>query len=100
VKALDSMTISEEPNLQVIASADSDGVVKTWVVAKDGTITESGSYDTGNRLICVALHDAAIEQLELVLTAVNRFAVKSESETSSEIEYLDDDEEWGGIEDS
>ena len=100
MKALDSMTISEEPNVQVIASADSDGVVKTWVVATDGTITESGSYDTGNRLICVALHDAAIEQLELVLTAVNRFAVKSESETSSEIEYLDDDEEWGGIEDS
>ena len=99
MKALDSMTISEEQDVQVIASADSDGVVKTWVVGKDGTITESGSYDTGNRLICLALHDAAIEQLES-LSAVNRVEVKSESEASSGVEDLDDGEEWGGIDDS
>jgi len=84
--------------LRVIASASSDGEVKTWIMADDGKITDGGTYDTGNRLLCIAVHDAAIEQLDT-------FPMLSKEESSDEVESEgsdsdEEEDEWHGIEEA
>jgi hypothetical protein len=84
----------------MLASASSDGEVKTWTITKDGKITENGSYDTGNRILCLALYDSAIEQLD---TFKHSLPKPDESELSSEESDQDDSTEtaeWKGIEDA
>jgi len=99
--------MSHGADVRVLASASSDGVVKTWIMADDGTVTENGSYDSGNRLICLALYDAAIEQLDTLKPSLSKLEDDSDL-SSDEDEESDDDEngkqdeeedEWGGIED-
>jgi hypothetical protein len=95
VKAIDTSVMSHNGvDVRLLASASSDGEVKAWIMAEDGTVTENGSYDTGNRLLCIALHDAAIEQLDT-------FAMLRRKEEDSDISSnSEDEEEWNGIEDA
>jgi hypothetical protein len=96
VKALDTTVISHGDDLQLIASASSDGEIKTWIMASDGNVTQNGSYDTGNRLLCLTVHDGAIEQLD---EFPHRGKPDAESDdTSSSNEELNEEEEWQGIE--
>ena len=64
VKAFDTTIMSHGVDVRVFASASSDGEVKTWIMSEDGSVTENGSYDTGNRILCLTIHDASIEQLD------------------------------------
>jgi hypothetical protein len=79
----------------MLASASSDGEVRTWIISNDGSVKESGSYDSGNRLLCLAMYDAAIEKLDSFPPIPN----DSDSMPSSEDES-DESEEWNGISDS
>ena len=101
VKAIDVITMSHGEDILLLASASSDGEVKTWVFNKDGVISENGSFDTGNRLLCMALHDAAIEQLDLLpLTKKqDESDYSSSSGEGEDNEGSEDEEEWHGIED-
>ena len=93
------MTMSHGEDVQLLASVSSDGEVKAWIITRDGEISESGSYDTGNRLMCLAIHDAAIEQLDMFSIQKNQ----SDSNLSSSAEESsdgEDEEEWHGIEDA
>ena len=67
-------------------------------MADDGKITDGGTYDTGNRLLCIAVHDAAIEQLDT-------FPMLSKEESSDEVESEgsdsdEEEDEWHGIEEA
>jgi len=98
VKAIETTMMSHNGLLRVIASASSDGEVKTWIMADDGKITDGGTYDTGNRLLCIAVHDAAIEQLDT-------FPMLSKEESSDEVESEgsdsdEEEDEWHGIEEA
>jgi hypothetical protein len=100
VKAFETSILSHGVDIQMLASASSDGEVKTWTITKDGKITENGSYDTGNRILCLALYDAAIEQLDTFKRSLPK---PDESELSSEESDEDDSieaAEWKGIEDA
>jgi len=105
VKAFDGVVMSHNGELPLLASASSDGEVKSWTITEDGSVTENGTYDTGNRLLCLALHDAAIEQLDLFPTSLSKVRdsdVSSDSEDSDDKdgeEDDDDDDEWNGIDD-
>jgi hypothetical protein len=95
VKALDTSILSHGVDVEMLASASSDGEVKTWTISDDGKVTENGSYDTGNRILCLALYDAAIEQLDTVKPSLR---VKDESDSSAEDSSDEEqDEEWNGI---
>jgi hypothetical protein len=61
----------------------------------DGTVVENGSYDTGNRLLCLVIHDAAVEQLD-------SFSASMKKDQDSDISSSDESEEdeWNGIEDA
>jgi hypothetical protein len=98
IKALNSSVMSHGDDVRVLASASSDGVVKTWTMAEDGSVTENGSYDSGNRLLCLTIHDAAIEQLDLFSASLKDHDSDISSEEDGE-EEDDDDDEWNGIED-
>lgn len=63
----------------------------------DGTVTENGSYDTGNRILCLAIHDAAIEQLDSFSASMKK---DQDSDISSSDENEEEDDEWNGIEDA
>ena len=106
MKAIDTTVMSHGgDDVQLLVSASSDGEIKSWTMTEDGKVTENGSYDSGNRLLCISLHDAAVEQLD---TFAPRIKNKEDSDSDSEIttdsddndEEADDDdgEEWGGIE--
>jgi hypothetical protein len=97
VKALDTSIMSHGVDIRILASASSDGEVKTWTMTKDGSVTENGSYDTGNRLLCLAIHDAAIEQLDTFSTLTEK---DDDSEISSNTDESEDEDEWNGIEES
>jgi WD40 repeat protein len=99
VKAIDTSMMLQNGLIRVIASASSDGEVKTWIIADDGTVAESGTYDTGNRLLCIAVHDASIEQLD---TFPRLTKGESSDEFESEESGSDDaeEEEWHGIADA
>jgi len=104
VKALDSVVMSHNGDLQVLASASSDGEVKSWTMTSNGNAMENGSYDTGNRLLCLTLHDAAIEQLDSFPTSLSKgheSDLSSESDDSEDKDEDDeeDDEDWNGIDD-
>ena len=67
-------------------------------MADDGKIMDGGTYDTGNRLLCIAVHDAGVEQIDT-------FPTSSKKESSDEIESEksdsdEDEDEWHGIEDA
>jgi len=67
-------------------------------MADDGKIADGGTYDTGNRLLCIAVHDAAAEQLDT-------FPPLSKEESSDEVESEgsdsdEEEDEWHGIEDA
>ena len=81
----------------VIASASSDGEVKTWIMSEDGSVTENGSYDTGNRILCLVIHDASVEQLDFFPKPSKQDADEDILSSSND---SDDDEEWNGIEDA
>jgi hypothetical protein len=105
VKAFDTTTLSHGVDLQLLVSASSDGEVKSWIMTGDGSVTENGSYDTGNRLLCLCLHDSAIEQLDAfplriknIDDADSRSEVSNDSDASSE-EVDGEEEEWDGIHD-
>ena len=88
-------------DVRLLASASSDGEVKSWIMAKDGIVTENGTYDTGNRLLCLTLHDAAIEQLDSFPASLLKdhdSDLSSEPGDSEEGEDGDEDE-WNGIDD-
>lgn len=100
MKALDALIMSyDDEDVQVLTSASSDGEVKTWILSQDGSVTESGSYDSGNRIMCLALHDAAIEQLDNILLS-RKAATDSDSEVSSDEAISEGEGEWDGIEDT
>ena len=84
-------------DFRVFASASSDGEVKTWIMSEDGSVTENGSYDTGNRILCLAIHDASIEQLDFFSKSSKQ---DQDSDTSSRSDDSEEDEEWNGIEDA
>jgi hypothetical protein len=65
----------------------------------DGSATESGSYDTGNRIMCLALHDAAIEQLDTLPLSLKNHD-ESDSGNSSNGAVSEGEDEWNGIEDT
>jgi hypothetical protein len=99
VKAIDTSMMSHNGLIRVIASASSDGEVKTWIMADDGTVAESGIYDTGNRLLCLAIHDASIEQLDTfprLLKGESSDGFESEESGSDD----EEEEEWHGIDDA
>ena len=102
VKALDTAIICHGVDFRLLASASSDGEVKTWTMRKDGNVTENGSYDSGNRLMCLVLHDAAIEQLDSRSISAKNDNTDSEKEAdlSSNSEESKDEEEWNGIEEA
>lgn len=81
----------------MLASASSDGEVKTWTMLEDGSVTENGSYDTGNRLLCIAIHDVAIEQLDSFSASLKK---DQESDISSSDDEIEEEDEWNGIEDA
>jgi WD40 repeat protein len=95
VKAIDASMMSHNGLIRVIASASSDGEVKTWIMADDGTVEESGTYDTGNRLLCLAVHDFAIEQLDTFPRLLKGESDEFESEESDADD--EEEEEWHGI---
>lgn len=64
----------------------------------DGTVTENGSYDTGNRLLCLAIHDAAIEQLDSFSIPLKKN--QNSDNSSGESEEENEEDEWNGIEDA
>jgi hypothetical protein len=100
VKALDALIMShDDEDVPVLTSASSDGEVKTWILSQDGSVTDSGSYDSGNRITCLALHDAAIEQLDNILLS-RKAAADSDSEVSSDEAISEGEGEWDGIEDT
>src|SRR5271170_5480561 len=104
VKAFDNIVMSHNGGLRLLASASSDGEVKSWTMTEDGSVTENGTYDTGNRLLCLTLHDAAIEQLDSFPTSLSKphdSDLSSESEDSEEKDEdgEEDDDEWNGIDD-
>jgi hypothetical protein len=84
-------------DIQVLASASSDGEVKTWIISEDGSVTEHSSYDTGNRILCLAIHDASIEQLDVFPKSSTQ---AHDSDISSNSDESDEDDEWNGIEDA
>ena len=94
VKALDTSMMSHGEDFQMLASASSDGVVKTWTITKED-IKENGSYDTGNRLLCLALYNAAIEKLDSVIPSLQEDGSGLSSEDDSDED--DEEEEWNGI---
>lgn len=96
MKAFDTSIFSSGVDVRILASASSDGEVKTWTMTEDGKVTENGSYDTGNRLICLTVHDAAIERLDSFSASLKS---PHDSDISSNSEESDDEEEWHGIED-
>ena len=98
VKALSTVTVSHGVDMQLIASASSEGEVKAWTMAKDGNVKENASYDSGNRLLCLVIHDTAIEQLDPFAPV----STKDDSDFSSRSEESDENEEdeWGGIQDA
>jgi hypothetical protein len=108
VKAFDTVLMTHEGDVQLLTSASSDGEIKSWTMTDDGKITENGTYDTGNRLLCLTLHDAAIEQLDSLpvpLIKGDQSDVSSQSEDSEDNddddeEGADDDVEWNGIGDA
>ena len=95
----------EGVDVRVLTSASSDGEVRSWIMADDGKVTESGMYDTGNRSLCITIHDASIEQLDsstMVVKANGDNSDLPESESNEEDEDQEDDEDeedWAGIED-
>jgi hypothetical protein len=89
----------DDEDVQVLTSASSDGEVKTWILSQDGSVTESGSYDSGNRITCLALHDAAIEQLDNI-SQLRKSAPDSDPEVSSDDAISEGEDEWDGIEDT
>ena len=104
VKAIDTTLISHSgDDLQLLVSASSDGEIKSWIMLKDGSVTDKGTYDTGNRLLCLSLHDAAIEQLDSFVPRIkNNDDLDADSEITSDSDNSDedadgDDEEWDGI---
>jgi len=99
VKAFSTSVVSHGVDVQLLASASSDGEVKAWTMMKDGTITENGSYDTGNRLLCLAIHDAAIEQLDSFSALLKKDQNSDNSSGESE-EESEEEDEWNGIDDA
>ena len=104
VKAFDSVMMSHDGDLRLLASASSDGEVKSWTMTEDGSVTENGSYDTGNRLLCLTLHDAAIEKLDSFPSSLSKGHESDLSSESDDSEDKDDDGEkdegeWNGIDD-
>jgi protein MAK11 len=104
VKSFDNVVMSHDGDVRLLASASSDGEVKSWTMTEDGSVTENGTYDTGNRLLCLTLHDAAIEQLDLFptpLSKVHDSDLSSESEDSEDKDEdgEEDEDEWNGIDD-
>jgi hypothetical protein len=100
VKAFDTLIMSQDgEDVQVLTSASSDGEVKTWILGHDGSVTESGSYDTGNRIMCLALHDAAIEQLDTLPLSLGN-GDESDSGNSSNGAVSEGEDEWNGIGDT
>jgi len=98
VKALNSSVMSHGADVRVLASASSDGEVKMWTMADNGSVTENGMYDSGNRLLCLTIHDAAIEQLDSFSVSLKEnHDLELSSEEDSEEEYED---EWNGLEDA
>jgi hypothetical protein len=89
--------MSRGVDLRVFASASSDGEVKTWIMSEDGSITENGSYDAGNRILCLAIHDASIEQLDFLPKSSTH---DQDSDISSDSNESEGDDEWNGIEDA
>ena len=89
--------MSHGDDVRVLVSASSDGEVKTWTMAEDGSVTENGSYDSGNRLLCLTIHDAAIEQLDSFSVSLKNHDSDISSKEDSE---EDDNDEWNGIEDA
>jgi hypothetical protein len=98
VKALESLVISHGLDIRLIASASSDGEVKTWTIMEDGSVAENGSYDTGNRLLCLVLHDAAVEQQDSLPPPSTKD--DSDFQSSSEESEDVDENEWNGIGDA
>jgi len=97
VKAFDTTIMSHGVDVRVFASASSDGEVKTWIMAEDGSVTENGSYDTGNRILCLVIHDASIEQLDFFPMSLKK---DKDSDISSGSDDSQEDDEWNGIEDA
>lgn len=89
--------MSHGADVRVLASASSDGEVKTWIMTQEGNVVESGSYDTGNRILCLVVHDAAIEQLNSLPVLSKR---EHGSDSSSNEDIGNEDDEWNGIEDA
>jgi hypothetical protein len=89
--------MSHGVDVRVFASASSDGEVKTWIISEDGNVTENGSYDTGNRILCLTIHDASIEQLDFF---PKHSTQDQDSDISSNSEESEEDDEWHGIEDA
>ena len=104
VKAFDTTAMSHGVDLQLLVSASSDGEVKSWTMTTDGNVTENGSYDTGNRLLCLCLHDSATEQLDAFPLRIRNDNADSNRVVSNDSEPSDDEaaaeeEEWDGIRD-
>jgi len=104
VKAFDNVVMSHDGDVRLLASASSDGEVKSWTMTEDGIVTENGTYDTGNRSLCLTLHDAAIEQLDLFPTSLSKAHDSDLSSDSEDSEDKDEDgeedeDEWNGIDD-
>ena len=92
--------MSHDMDVRLIASASSDGEVKTWTMTEDGNVTDNGSYDSGNRLTCLCLHDAAIEQLDLASIAKKDNVEDGSDSDMSNSDESNDEEEWNGIEET
>jgi hypothetical protein len=104
VKAIDVVPVCHGGDVQLLASASSDGEVKALVISSDGEMSESGAYDTGNRLMCLVVHDVGIEQLDMPSfqskEPVSDLSSSDEEDLEDEEDDDEDDEEWHGIEDA
>lgn len=92
--------MSHDVDVQLVVSASSDGEVKTWTMTEDGNVTDDGSYDSGNRLMCLCLHDAAIEQLNLASIPAKDNSEDDNDSDMSNSDKSNDEEEWNGIEET